>query len=74
VQVLSPVSVKKNIKSREGMKMMNKNEVNNEERILSRQLAEELSIDELDNISGGTTSYCGCNCTPDDCDWDTAVV
>lgn len=46
----------------------------NEQRILGRRLAKELSMKELEHITGGlandggTTSYCGCGCEPDDCD------
>jgi bacteriocin-like protein len=39
-------------------------------RILSRNLAKELSEKELINVNGGSTSICGstCGCDQDDCD------
>jgi hypothetical protein len=37
-----------------------------EERIISRQLARELSVEEIEAVSGGTCSCSGCR--GDDCD------
>jgi hypothetical protein len=44
----------------------NKVEMNKEVRILARQVAEEVKIEDLEKVTGGTTS-CSCGCA-DDCD------
>ena len=48
-----------------------KTTVKAEDRILTRQLATEMTMEELVKVSGGmvpeNTTYCVCGCTPDDC-------